>query len=108
MSTIGFWQMAGAFDSGNYLYVEPQNLTFDSNGLPISPISGSITINSSAIWSISLIPSWMYVVPTSGGAGATVVSIDPQSNEGGQRTGSFKVTSGSNEVWVYIKQLKGV
>ena len=97
--------MAGAFDSGNYLYVEPQNLTFDSNGLPISPISGSITINSSAIWSISLIPSWMDVFPTSGGAGATVVYIDPQSNEGAKpRFGSFKVTSGSNEVWVYITQ----
>ena len=105
MSTIGFWQMAGAFNSGDYLDVDPQNMLFDYEGTPLVPLSGSIIINSSANWSISLIPSWVDVSATSGNAGTTVVNIYPQPNERTtQRNGSFKITSGSNVVWVFITQ----
>jgi hypothetical protein len=102
MSTIGFWQMAGAF---GFLYVEPQRLTFEYDGTPLIPLSGSITINSSANWSISLMPTWMDVSATSGGAGVTIVHIYPQPNmETSQRNGSFTVSNGSNIVLVYITQ----
>ena len=77
----------------NQLYLDEVQVSSSYVSIPVDGGSSTITVTATGSWTISNIPDWMTVSPTSGSAGETKVTFSAESTLDG-REGSVNLTCG--------------